>query len=85
MPENVDVRIEEIVVEGLRWSEAVQFGRAVERELARLIQQSGLPKEQLSNRSIIEIDHDPGSMSSRQQRHPDAADVAAAIYRAVTR
>lgn len=42
-PFQIDIRIDVLEVEGLGGTEAFHFRRAVERELARLVSESGLP------------------------------------------
>ena len=79
-PPQIDIRIETLEVEGLSRSGALQFQRAVERELARLVVDNGLPSLALASRSLVSVE--AGSLGAGQDAL--ATDVAGAIFRALT-
>ena len=79
-PAQIDNRIETLEVEGVSRSGALQFQRAVERELARLVVDIGLSAPALASRSHISVE--AGSLGA--SRDALATDVAGALYRALT-
>lgn len=73
----VEVRIDDLVLEGVRPNEAGDIGAAVERELARLVRERGAPDRDVA----VEI-AEPAEIERRPWEAPAAlgTQLAGAIY-----
>jgi hypothetical protein len=83
-PVDIDIRIEVLEVEGLSPVDAPRFQHEIGQELARLVRENGLSSGALQSRSLLAVDADLGMHASDAGHQPFAANVAGAIYRALS-
>jgi hypothetical protein len=77
---NIDLHIEELVLEGFRPADRHRIGAAVERELARLLAERGLPAGLAQGTDLPRLDG--GSFEAKPGARPEAVgrQVAGAVY-----
>ncbi len=76
----IDLHIEELVLEGFRAADRHRIGAAVERELARLLTERGLPPGLAQGADLARLDG--GGFEAKPGARPEAvgAQVAGAVY-----
>jgi hypothetical protein len=87
-PSEIEVQIDELVLHGFALGDRARIGRAVERELARLLTRAGAPggfPSALSSGGAVAF-RDAGAFNQAPGGGPEAAgvQVAQAVYRALT-
>ena len=77
---NVDLHIEELVLEGFASVDRHRIGAAIERELARLLTERGLPPGLAQNAEVPRLDG--GSFEMNRNATPEGVggQVAGAVY-----
>lgn len=82
---SVELHIEELVLYGFPAGDRLRIGESLERELARLFADLGVPAAVLAGRELDGLDS--GSFNVRQNATPEAigASVAAAVYEGMKR
>lgn len=77
---NIDLHIEELILEDFRPSDRHRIGAAVERELARLLAERGLPSGLAQGADLPRLDG--GSFEAKPGARPEAVgrQVAGAVY-----
>jgi hypothetical protein len=78
---NVELRVEELILQGFAPASREQIAAAVERELARLLAERGVPRPLDQGGDIAQVDG--GSFTMTRDGRPEAigAELAQAIYR----
>ncbi len=79
-PENVELRIEELVLRGFAPGERYRIGEAVERELARLFDEQGVPPSLARESGIERLDGGAFEVAHGSKPETVGAQVAQAIY-----
>jgi hypothetical protein len=84
-PERIEVRIEELVLDGLPPADAQGVGAAVERELSRLLTERGIPGHLLQGQAPQLID--AGAFARSLSATPPAVggEIARAVYGGLAR
>ena len=85
MRENLELHIDELILHGFPQGDLHRIGSAVENELARLLEESGIP-ESLTTRGGAE-NIDAGAFEVSGNSMPDAvgSQVARAVYRGLSK
>ena len=84
-PMNIELQIEELVLHGFAPGDRYRIGEAVERELARLLAQLGVPN--LITSAIDEAGIDAGAFDLKPNANAQqiGAEIAGAIYGGLSR
>jgi hypothetical protein len=79
-PENVELHIEELVLRGFAPGDRYRIGEAVERELARLFDEQGVPPSLAQSVDVSRLDG--GAFKAASGSNPEAigAQVAQAVF-----
>lgn len=77
--QNIELHIEELVLHGFSHGDSNRIAGAVERELARLIKEKGLP-EDVANGEIAKVDGGSFQMARGSKPETTGALIAKAVY-----
>jgi hypothetical protein len=84
-PENVELHIEELVLRGFASGDRYRIGEAVERELARLLDEQGVPLSLAQGSEVERLDGGAFKVASGSKPEAIGAQVAQAIYGGLSR
>jgi hypothetical protein len=84
-PQNVELHIEELVFRGFAPGDRYRIGEAVERELARLFDEQGVPPSLGRGSGIERLDGGAFKAASGSKAEAIGAQVAQAIYGGLSR
>lgn len=76
----IRLHIEELVLQGFQGTQRHQIGEAVERELARLFGERGVPRPLSESTTIEALNGGSFQMKSRPKAETIGSDLARAIY-----
>ena len=79
-PENVELHIEELVLRGFAPGDRYRIGEAVERELARLFDEQGVPPSLAQRSGIERLDGGAFEVAHGSKAERVGVQVAQAIY-----
>jgi hypothetical protein len=79
-PENVELHIEELVLRGFAPGDRYRIGEAVERVLARLFTEEGVPLSLAQSVDVSRLDGGAFKVASGSKPEAIGAQVAQAIY-----
>jgi hypothetical protein len=82
---NIDLHIEKLVLDGVAPSDRGRVGAAVERELARLLQEQGVPSGLTHGGGAARIDAGSFSMMPNQSPESLGVAIAQAVYGGMNR
>jgi len=84
-PENVELHIEELVLRGFAPGERYGIGEAVERELARLFDEQGVPPSLAQDSEVARLDGGAFEVAHGAKSEAVGAQIAQAIYGGLSR
>jgi len=84
-PENVELHIEELVLRGFEPGDRYRIGEVVERELARLFDEQGVPPLLARGSGIERLDGGAFKVASGSKPEAIGAQVAQAIFGGLSR
>jgi hypothetical protein len=79
----IDIYIDVLQIEGLSHADALRVRHDIERDLARLVRENGLPSGAAQLRSFVTVDLESGRQALDGGRGPLGERIASAIYRAL--
>jgi len=83
-PQRVELEIEELVLHGFAPGDRHRIAGAIERELARLLGEEGMPSALSRARSIEQLDGGTFEAKPRAKPESTGAQIARAIYGGLT-
>ena len=84
-PENVELRIEDLVLRGFAPGDRYRIGVAMERELARLFDEQGVPPSLAQGSEIERLDSGAFEVAHGSKSEAVGAQIAQAIYGGLSR
>ena len=79
-PENVELHIEELVLRGFAAGDRYRIGDAMERELARLFDEQGVPPSLIQGSEVPQLDGGAFEVAHGSKSEAVGVQVAQAIY-----
>jgi hypothetical protein len=79
-PKNIELHIEELVLHGFAPGDRYRIGEAVERELARLLADQGVPQSLERGGEIASVDGGAFDMAQGSRADVVGVEVAKAVY-----
>ncbi len=83
-PREIDVRIDELVLHGFRASDRLRIGAALERELARLFTERGVPPSLTRSGQIVSLDAGQFEVPSSARAEGVGARAAHQVHRGLS-
>lgn len=84
MEDNVDIRIDQLILHGFSSNDGYYIGRAFETELTRLIEEEGLPSHFSNSANLRVIDTEGFEYDPNAQPETIGKQIAASIYSGLT-
>ncbi len=84
-PENVELQVEELVLRGFAPGDRYRIGEAVERELAQLFEEQGMPPSLAQGSEVASLDGEAFEVASGSKPEAIGAQVAQAVFRGLSR
>jgi hypothetical protein len=84
-PQNVELHIEELVLRGFAPGDSYRIGEAVERELARLFDEQGVPPSLIQGSEVAWLDGRAFKVVSGSKPDAIGAQVAQAVFGGLSR
>ena len=82
-PQDIDLRINQLMIEGLQPSDRYQFGNAVQTELARLLAEKGMPPNLTGSAELGQLAAGTISITAAPRPEIIGRQVAEAVYRGI--
>jgi hypothetical protein len=84
-PKRIELNIDELVLHGFPYKDRLHIGRAVERELSRMISRQGMPPKGMEAREVHRMDGGAFQVTSNAKPKAIGTQVAQAVYRGLNR
>ena len=82
-PQDIDLRIDQLMIEGLQPSDRYQFGNAVQTELARLLAEKGMPPNLTGSAELGQLAAGTISITAAPRPATIGRQVAEVVYRGI--